>query len=108
MHSRTLWRARCAPAHAPGEDSLDSSSARSQQAAHQRVETTYAHDPFMSLAHAPGEDSLDNSSARFRQAAQQRVETTYAHAPLMLAHDGRVLHVPLEERLQSPTSITNL
>jgi hypothetical protein len=32
------------------------------------------------------------------------VETTYAHAPLMLAHDRRVLDVPLEERLQSRTS----
>jgi hypothetical protein len=28
----------------------------------------------------------------------------YAHAPLMLAHDRRVLDVPLEERLQSRTS----
>jgi hypothetical protein len=36
--------------------------------------------------------------------AKQRVETAYAHAPLMLAHDRRVLDVPLEERLQSRTS----
>jgi hypothetical protein len=51
-------------------------------------------------AHAPGDhDSPDNSSARSRQAAQLRVETAYAHAPLMLAHDRRVLDVPLEERL---------
>jgi hypothetical protein len=64
-HIRTLWKDRCA------------------------------------AAHAPGEDSPDNSSARSRQAAQLRVETAYAHAPLMLAHDRRVLDVPLEERLQS-------
>jgi hypothetical protein len=51
-----------------------------------------------------GENSPDNSSARVRQAAKQRVETAYAHAPLMLAHDRRVLDVPLEERLQSRTS----
>jgi hypothetical protein len=50
------------------------------------------------------ENSPDNSSARVRQAAKQRVETAYAHAPLMLAHDRRVLDVPLEERLQSRTS----
>ena len=56
------------------------------------------------VAHAPGEDSPDNSSARSRQAAQLRVETAYAHAPLMLAHDRRVLEVPLEERLHSRTS----
>jgi hypothetical protein len=56
------------------------------------------------VAHAPGENSPDNSSARVRQAAKQRVETAYAHAPLMLAHDRRVLDVPLEERLQSRTS----
>jgi hypothetical protein len=55
-------------------------------------------------AHAPGEASPDNISARSRQAAQQRVEMAYAHAPLMLAHDRRVLEVPLEERLQSRTS----
>jgi hypothetical protein len=54
--------------------------------------------------HAPGEESPDNSSARTRQAAQTRVELAYAHAPLMLAHDRRVLDVPLEERLQSRTS----
>jgi hypothetical protein len=56
------------------------------------------------VAHAPGEDSPDNSSARSRQAALLRVETAYAHAPLMLAHDRRVLDVPLEERLQSRTT----
>ena len=56
------------------------------------------------VAHAPGEDSPDKSSARSRQTAQQRVETAYAHAPLMLAHDKRVLDIPLEERLQSRTS----
>jgi hypothetical protein len=67
-HSHTLWKERCA------------------------------------IAHAPGEASPDNSSARSRQAAQQRVEMAYAHAPLMLAHDRRVLDVPLEERLQSRTS----
>jgi hypothetical protein len=50
------------------------------------------------IAHAPGADSPDNSSARSRQAAQLRVETAYAHAPLMLAHDRRVLDLPLEER----------
>ncbi len=32
------------------------------------------------------------------------METAYAHAPLMLAHDRRVLDVPLDERLQSRTS----
>jgi hypothetical protein len=31
------------------------------------------------------------------------VETAYAHVPLMLAHDRRVLDVPLDERLQSRT-----
>jgi hypothetical protein len=51
------------------------------------------------VAHAPGADSPDNSSARSRQVAQQRVATAYAHAPLMLAHDRRLLDVPLEERL---------
>jgi hypothetical protein len=56
------------------------------------------------VAHAPGEDSPDNSSARTRQAALLRVETAYAHAPLMLAHDRRVLDVPLEERQQSRTT----
>jgi hypothetical protein len=56
------------------------------------------------VAHAPGEASPDNISARSRQAAQQGVEMAYAHAPLMLAHDRRVLEVPLEERLQSRTS----
>jgi hypothetical protein len=56
------------------------------------------------VAHTPGEDSPDNSSARSRQGAQQQAETVYAHAPLMLAHDRRVLDVPLEERLQSRTS----
>jgi hypothetical protein len=56
------------------------------------------------VAHAPGADSPDNSSARSRQAAQQRVTTAYAHAPLMLAHDRRVLDVPLEERLLTRTS----
>jgi hypothetical protein len=58
-HSHTLWKDRCA------------------------------------AAHAPGDDSPDNFSARSRQAAQQRV---------MLAHDRRVLDVPLAERLQSRTS----
>jgi hypothetical protein len=29
---------------------------------------------------------------------------TYAHDPLMLAHDRRILDVPLEERLQSRSS----
>ena len=67
-HGNTLWKGRCA------------------------------------VAHAPEEASQDNSSARSRQAAQQRVEMAYAHAPLMLAHDRRVLEVPLEERLQSRTS----
>jgi hypothetical protein len=38
------------------------------------------------------------------EAAQLRVELAYAHAPLMLAHDRRVLDVPLETRLQSRTS----
>jgi hypothetical protein len=33
-----------------------------------------------------------------------RVELFYAHAPLMLAHDWRVLDLPLQERLQSRTS----
>jgi hypothetical protein len=56
------------------------------------------------VAHAPGEGSPDNFSARSRQAAQQRVETAYAHAPLMVAHDRRVLDVPLEIRLQSRIS----
>jgi hypothetical protein len=55
------------------------------------------------VAHAPGEASPDNISARSRQAAQQRVEMAYAHARLMLAHDRRVLEVPLEERMQSRT-----
>ena len=32
------------------------------------------------------------------------METAYAHASLMLAHDRRVLDVPLEERPQSRTS----
>jgi hypothetical protein len=32
------------------------------------------------------------------------VERAYAHAPIMLAHDRRILVVPLEERLQSRTS----
>jgi hypothetical protein len=55
-------------------------------------------------AHAPDETSPDNSSARTREAAQLRVELAYAHAPIMLAHDRRVLDVPLETRLQSRTS----
>jgi hypothetical protein len=55
------------------------------------------------VAHAPGEASPDNSSARSRQVAQQRVEMAYTHAPLMLAHDRRIIDVPLEERLQSRT-----
>jgi hypothetical protein len=56
------------------------------------------------VVHAPGEDSPDHSSARSRQTAQQRVEMAYAHAPHMLAHDRRVLDVPLQERLQSRTT----
>ena len=56
------------------------------------------------VAHAPGEASLDNSSTRSRQAAHQRVAMAYVHAPIMLAHDRRVLDVPLEERLQSRIS----
>jgi hypothetical protein len=59
---------------------------------------------WFAAAHAPGEASPDSSSASTRQAAQLRVETAYAHAPLMLAHERRVLDVPLEERLQSRTS----
>jgi hypothetical protein len=50
-------------------------------------------------AHAPDEASPDNCSARIREAAQLRVELAYAHAPIMLAHDRRVLDVPLETRL---------
>jgi hypothetical protein len=57
-----------------------------------------------SCAHAPGEANPDNSSAHTRQVVQLRVELAYAHAPLMLAHDRRVLDVPLEKRLQSQTS----
>jgi hypothetical protein len=34
-HGNTLWKDRCAVAHAPGEDSPDNSSARSRQAAQQ-------------------------------------------------------------------------
>jgi hypothetical protein len=49
-HSHTLWKDRCAVAHAPAEDSPDNSSARSRQAARQRVEMAYAHAPLM-LAH---------------------------------------------------------
>jgi hypothetical protein len=33
-----------------------------------------------------------------------RVELAYAHAPLMLAHDRRVLDLPLQERIQSRAS----
>jgi hypothetical protein len=46
-HSHTLWKDRCAVAHAPAEDSPDNSSARSRQAAQQRVETAYAYAPLM-------------------------------------------------------------
>jgi hypothetical protein len=49
-HGRTLSKERCAVAHAPGEASPDNSSARSWQAAQQRVEMAYAHAPLM-LAH---------------------------------------------------------
>jgi hypothetical protein len=44
-HGNTLWKDRCAVAHAPGEGSPDNSSTRSRQAAQQRVETVYAHAP---------------------------------------------------------------
>jgi hypothetical protein len=50
------------------------------------------------------EKTAQTTPVHVRQAAKQRVETAYAHAPLMLAHDRRVLDVPLEERLQSRTS----
>jgi hypothetical protein len=49
-HGRTLSKERCAVAHAPGEASPNNSSARSWQAAQQRVEMAYAHAPLM-LAH---------------------------------------------------------
>jgi hypothetical protein len=50
-HGNTLWKDRCAVAHAPGEASPDNSSARSRQAAQQRMETAYAHAPLMLAAH---------------------------------------------------------
>jgi hypothetical protein len=46
-HSHTFWKDRCAVVHAPAEDSPDNSSARSRQAAQQRVETAYAYAPLM-------------------------------------------------------------
>jgi hypothetical protein len=49
-HGITLWKDRCAVAHAPGEGSPDNSSDRSRQAAQQRVETAYAHAQLM-IAH---------------------------------------------------------
>jgi hypothetical protein len=44
-HGSTLWKDRCAVAYAPGEASPDNTSARSREAAQQRVEMTYAHAP---------------------------------------------------------------
>jgi hypothetical protein len=43
-NSNTLWKDRCAAAHAPGEASPDNPSARTREAAQLRVELAYAHD----------------------------------------------------------------
>jgi hypothetical protein len=47
LASTHIWKDRCTVAHAPAEDSPDNSSARSRQAAQQRVETAFAYAPLM-------------------------------------------------------------
>jgi hypothetical protein len=67
----TLWKDRCAAAHAPGDDSPDNISARSREAAQLRVETVYAHASLM-LAHD-------------WQVLDVPLESDYNHEPLNYA-----------------------
>jgi hypothetical protein len=72
----------------------------------ERIEFFWTHSNILwkdrcAAAHAPGRRQPRQLQRSLPTGGTTTSETAYAHAPLMLAHDRRVLDVPLEERLQN-------